>query len=347
MLFGERMTAELADEILTPGAGQIKSLFVTGGNPASVIADQHTVVEALEHLELLVTIDPFLTTTARLSHYVLPPTLPYERADLLAAKLYETALFARPIAQYTAAVIAPPAGSEVIDDTLVFWELARRLGIALTFDGVALDMGEPPNMDELNAVLLRNGRVDFDTVRMHRGEILDIEPHTVGGLMPGSGRFAVAPDDVIARSPQSQGKPPLRRCRGSRVRTPTCSSLVGYAKCRTRCRHLPTVRRRVPYNPASVHPEDLDAMGLTDGDAVYVVSEHGRIRALVRADATMRRAVIAMSHGWGELPREDATYERVGSCTSMLISSRDDLESINAMPRQSAIPVRLEPAEAQ
>jgi anaerobic selenocysteine-containing dehydrogenase len=111
-------------------------------------------------------------------------------------------------------------------------------------------------------------------------------------------------------------------------------------------RHLPSVRHRVPYNPASVHPEDLDAMGLTDGDAVYVVSEHGRIRAVVRADATMRRAVIAMSHGWGELPREDATYERVGSCTSMLISSRDDLEPINAMPRQSAIPVWLEPALA-
>jgi anaerobic selenocysteine-containing dehydrogenase len=346
MLFGERMTAELADEILTSGAGQIKSLFISGGNPASVIADQHTVVQALEHLELLVTIDPNLTTTARLSHYVLPPTLPYERADLLAAKLYETALFARPVAQYTPAVIAPPAGSEIIDDPLVFWELARRLGIALTFDGTALDMSEPPTMDDLNAALLRHGRVDFETVRAHRGEILDIGPRTVGGPVPGGGRFAVAPDDVIAEIAAVSTKTASQAV--AVLASPYTHLLVPRRMrevSNTMYRHLPTVRHRVPYNPAWVHPADLDTLGLTDGDCVYVVSEHGQIRASVRADATMRRAVIAMSHGWGELPREDTAYERVGSCISMLISSRDDLEPINAMPRQSAIPVRLEPAE--
>jgi anaerobic selenocysteine-containing dehydrogenase len=344
MLFGERMTIELADEILTPGAGQIKGLFVVGGNPVSVIPDQRKVVEAFGHLELLVSIDPYLTTTARLSHYVLPPTLFYERADLLAAKLYETSLFARPIAQYTPALIAPPPDSDVIDDTRVFWELARRLAIPLTFDGAELDMSVPPSMDDLNAILLRNGRVDFDTVRRHRGELLDVEPREVGELIPGDGRFAVAPHDVVAEMAvvyQEMTFPTALH------RTNEYTHLLVPRRMRevsnTMYRQLPTVRRRIPYNPAAMHPDDLTVLGLANGEPVDVVSEFGRIRAIVCADTTLKPGVVAMSHGWGELPDDDVPYERAGSSVSQLISSRDNLQPINAMPRQSAIPIRLEP----
>ncbi len=82
LIDGELPTGILADEILEPGAGQVRALIVHGGNPASAVPDQERIVEALRSLELLVTIEPFMTQTARLSHYVLPPTLQYERADL-------------------------------------------------------------------------------------------------------------------------------------------------------------------------------------------------------------------------------------------------------------------------
>ena len=49
-----------------------------------------------------------------------------------------------------------------------------------------------------------------------------------------------------------------------------------------------------------------------------------------------------MSHGWGTLPGE-TVYEQDGSNTGLLISTDRDLDPINAMPRMSAIPVRLEP----
>jgi anaerobic selenocysteine-containing dehydrogenase len=339
MLFGERMTIELADEILTSGPGQLKSLFVVGGNPASVIPDQHKVVEAFEHLELLVTVDPYMTTTARLSHYVLPPTMPYERADVLAAKLYETSLFARPIAQYTPALISPPPDADLVDDPRVFWELARRLDVRLTFDGVELDMNEAPSMDELNAILLRNGRVDFDTVRDRRGELLEVQPDTVGGVIPGEARFTVAPDDVLSElADATRDAAPSRAAEYPYLLVPRRLREVS----NTMYRQLPSVRRRIPYNPASAHPHDMEAMGLEDGDDVAVMSEHGRIAAVIHADATLRRGVIAMSHGWGELPRENQPHRQVGSSVSLLISSSADLESINAMPRLSAIPVRVE-----
>ena len=67
---GELPTGILADEILTPGKGRVRALVVHGGNPASSIPDTKKVVRALESLELLVAIEPFMSMTAELAHYV-------------------------------------------------------------------------------------------------------------------------------------------------------------------------------------------------------------------------------------------------------------------------------------
>ena len=56
-----------ADEVLTPGAGQIKALVCVGGNPAVAFPDQRKVVAALRALELLVVLDVKMTATARLA----------------------------------------------------------------------------------------------------------------------------------------------------------------------------------------------------------------------------------------------------------------------------------------
>jgi len=62
--------------------------------------------------------------------------------------------------------------------------------------------------------------------------------------------------------------------------------------------------------------------------------------AIVQSDATVRRGVVSMSHGFGGMPGE-SVYERDGSSTGALISTDRDLDPINAMPRMSAIPVRI------
>ena len=72
----------LADEILTPGDGQIRALFVTGGNPLITMANSARLADAFRELELLVTVDIYLNETSSLAHYVLPATSPLERPDL-------------------------------------------------------------------------------------------------------------------------------------------------------------------------------------------------------------------------------------------------------------------------
>ncbi len=82
-------------------------------------------------------------------------------------------------------------------------------------------------------------------------------------------------------------------------------------------------------------------MGLASGDKVAIVSDHGRITAIVQGDETVRPGVVSMSHGWGPLPEEADDGEAHGSPVNRLVSSDRDYEAINAMPRQSAIPVNI------
>ncbi len=337
-LFGEKMTGTLVDEITMPGSGRIRALFVDGGNPVNAIPDQRAVVEALSQLELLVTIDPFMTGTARLSHYILPPTMMFERADLT-TRDYEKFVLFRPYACYTDAVVQPPPGSELVEDWYPFWALARRLGLALELDGIALDMRTPPDTDGLLAILARNGSVPFaELKRLSEGRVFDLPPQFV---QPGVGRarFEVAPQDVVQELedvlaegvPQHTSPEPFPfRLTVRRMRDVQ----------NTMYHQLPAIRRRVPFNPAWLHPEDLQSLGFEDGALVTITSEHGHIPAVVRPDPTLRRGVVSITHGWGGLPAEPADYRQVGSNPNLLIHFRQR-DPINAMPVMSAIPVRI------
>jgi hypothetical protein len=50
-----------------------------------------------------------------------------------------------------------------------------------------------------------------------------------------------------------------------------------------------------------------------------------------------------MSHAWGGLPGEAASYEDIGANVGRLISNERNVEAINAMARQSAISVNILP----
>jgi len=104
-------------------------------------------VRALAALELLVVIDPCMTNTARLAHYILPPELQYERPAVSNMNIaYESVIRLVPFQQYTEAVSKPPPGAEVLDDALILWELAKRMDIQVVFDNAPLDMKTRPTL---------------------------------------------------------------------------------------------------------------------------------------------------------------------------------------------------------
>jgi len=105
---GELPASVMAEEIDTPGEGQIRALVVHAGNPVLSTPNGSRLERALPGLELLVCFDFYLTETTRHADYILPPVSPLESEEYdVALNLLAT----RNVAQYSEPLFAAPAGS--------------------------------------------------------------------------------------------------------------------------------------------------------------------------------------------------------------------------------------------
>lgn len=178
------------------------------------------------------------------------------------------------------------------------------------------------------------------------GKVFDVTPQFVEpGRPEATGRFAVAPPDVVAELAEvaAESVEPGRYVSSGRVFSHLLTSRRMREVLNSTYHDLPGIRRRRPYNPAYMNPVDLAAQGLKSGDRVEIVSDHDRIPAIVQADNTLRPGVVSMTHAWGGMPGEETDFEKEGSATNALVSTDHHCEPINAMPRQSAIPVNILP----
>jgi anaerobic selenocysteine-containing dehydrogenase len=340
--FGIEMPINVfADEVLTPGPGQIKALVCVGGNPAVAFPDQRKVVEALRALELLVVLDVTMTATARLAHYAFGCKLSLEKPGT--SRTAEGQLDV-PFAQYTPAILTP--GFDVIEEWEFFWGLAHRMRTPLRLEQGDLDVDRKPTPDEYLDVTHRGARVPLDEVRKHPGGRL-FEPEVpvrVEGARPerAAARMDVAPAAVIEQ---------LRALRAERpgdgafaYRLISRRMLEVYNSTGD---HLPGLRRRYAYNPAFMHPEDLARLGIHPGDVVRIDSDHDFIYGVAEATTDVLPGVVSMAHARGGEPERDADVRTIGSTTNRLVAVDRDFEPISGIPRQSAIPVNVRPLRAE
>ena len=344
---GEMPTGTLPDEILEPGPGRVRVLISHGGNPAAAIPDIQKVERSFEALDLLVAIEPFPTLTTELADYVLPPTLQYERADL-PSWLYESLVSPQPYTRYAPAIAKPPDDAEVRDDHYYLWAIAKRLGLSLRLFNEPLDMENAPTTDALLKLTARDAAISFEELQRHdRGVFLDHEQHFVQPGDPDSPhRFTLIPDDVVAE---------LREVEATLSRSAVGHDGFDYRIAVRRLRdannsaglELPSIKARLPFNPAFMNPEDMRAEGIVDGDPVEIASAHGAIRARAQADPSLRRNVVSITHAFGRLPREQGDYDSYGVSTNWLTSTRDGArEAINAMPWMTGFPISVRRVES-
>ena len=104
--------------ILAAEAPPIRAVWVTAGNPVSMLPDSATVARALETRELVVVVDSFLTDTARRATVVLPTTTLVEDDDLLGA-------YGNHFIGASVPVVRPPGG--VKTDLEIVQALARAI----------------------------------------------------------------------------------------------------------------------------------------------------------------------------------------------------------------------------
>jgi anaerobic selenocysteine-containing dehydrogenase len=304
---GEWPAAVLAEEMETPGPGQIRALITVAGNPVLSTPNGARLERALAGLDFMVSIDPYLNETSRHAHLVLPPASPLERDHY---DLVFHVLAVRNTARYSPPLFPRPADAR--DDWQILHGLARRIdrekGRRSAASSLMMAASGRLGPRGILALLLRSGPHGKGLRPWGRGltlSALEAAPHGVdlGPLEPAlpaalrtkDGRIALAPPALIADL--------------ERVRTLLHADAAGPALALVGRRDLRSNNSWM-HNSARLtkgrdrctllmHPADAHTRGLADGERVQVRSRAGLVEATLSVTADVRPGVVSLPHGWG------------------------------------------------
>lgn len=306
----------LADEILTPGPGQVKALFATGGNPLMTMPNAERLQKAFSQLELLVTVDIYENETGSLATHVLPATSPLQRPDLPFVFPLWLGMQAKPYLQATRAVV-PPEGDQR-DETTIYHDLCRACGVGL-FGSKAVTAamegwrrwhrwrnpdagGGLPQEAILDAFLRLTGQGRFT-------ELLD-HPH--GKLRPENAGNDYLEERVVTEDGQLHlDHPDLMAAAAERLEpafeaeqaTRGKLKLISKRQLTTHNSWTHNIEDFVPdrnrTNKLYLHPDDAAERGIEDGDLVDVSTDVATLRLPVELLDDLMPGVASMPHGWG------------------------------------------------
>jgi len=348
---GFHSLAELADEITTPGTGQIRGLFLVAGNPVTTGAQGEKLARALADLDLLVSLDLVQRESHRHAHWLLPMAHWLEREDL---SVFATAFLDEPFLQLGAPAVAPPPG--VRREWEVFTALSLAMDLPLLRDPnlaetiaqrrrAAHDAGDPtlafgPLAMEVD--MLRAGSVTLEDLRANPHGVIFAERalgRFAAAVQTADGKVALAPTEFIEEArrrltspdaPLSEGFPLLLV---SRRRIESMNSWLN---------DTPTVVRRMTGNQLEIHPLDADRAGIVDGTDVLVESPVAIVTAAAVVTEATRPGVVIAEHGWGSAVCDPFTVSvvRRGFNRNALVED-DALDPLSQVPRLNGQPVRV------
>jgi anaerobic selenocysteine-containing dehydrogenase len=332
--FGELPVACLAEEIDTPGDGQVRALITLAGNPVLSTPNSERLDAALDTLEFMVSFDIYVNETSRHADVVLPAP------SALAKSHYDLALLQlaiRNVANYSPPVVA--LGPDELDD----WEILAKLaliaqGMGADADPAVVDdlairtLVEHAVADEHSPVHGRNPDELLDALAHRRGpeRLLDFmarvgpygdgfgatpggltldalieQPHGIdfGPLEPRipevlrtpSGMIELAPEPLLADVERLRAGLPARAANGTFV-------LVGRRDLRSNNSWMHNVNVLVKGKARCtlhVHPDDATRLGVTDGALARVASRVGSVDIPVEVTDGIMSGVVSIPHGWG------------------------------------------------
>ena len=359
-------TGALADEILFEGEERIRGLICIGSNPIAAWPDQLKTIRAMENLELLVSLDIKMSATAKFADYVIAPKMSLEVPGISVSseaieQTYVAIGYPHPYAQYSPAHIDPPKNSDLMEEWEFFYGLSRRMDLQLKAyplraeTGVLregrkvfeFDMQRKPTSDEVLEGLMNGSRIPLSEVRRHpHGKIFEDETIRVRAADPGcEDRLDVGNSDILGELAVIRNEIPERDSGAEAYpfqlisrRMPNVYNSTG--------RDIEELNRRRSYNPAYLHPGDLESLGLRNGDLVEITSPHASILGVVEAAKEMRRGIVSMAHCFGDIPKYDEEVRKIGSNTARLVDNASHFDPHTGIPRMSAIPVRISRARS-
>jgi anaerobic selenocysteine-containing dehydrogenase len=336
-VLGELPASALAEEIDTPGDGQVRALVTVAGNPLVSTPNVARLERAVGELDFMVAVDIYLNETSRHADVILPSPDPMARSH------YDLALYqfaARNVANYSPAVLEREEGlieeseiflrltgivtgqgadcdPEAIDDAVAGALVAREVG---TVDGAIegrdaaeiLAALEPRRgADRVLDLLIRTGAygdgfgTNPDGLTLDR---LETEPHGVDlgphesrvpeVLRTRSGKIELAPEAITADVPRLRERLDAGAWNGSGPEM----VLIGRRQLRSNNSWMHNLNALVKGKDrctALLNPVDAERFGLADGGMARLRSAAGEIEVPVEVTDEMMPGVVSVPHGWG------------------------------------------------
>ena len=286
---GELPVAALAEEIRTPGDGQLRALVTAAGNPVLSTPDGVRLDDALAGLDFMVSIDFYVNETTRHADVILPPTAQLERDHY---DLVFHALAVRNTARFSPALFAKPAQAR--HEWEIYRELGRRYARRFRRERwTALRLRFTPAT--LLDLLLRIGphRLSLRTLRRSPHGV-DLGPLRPGGVLRKRKRIDAAPG-VLVEGAAAVAAELVVPAEGELL-------LIGRRHVRDNNSWLHNTTRLTrgkPRHHLLMHPDDLAARDLVDGARVLVRSAVGEVTVEVRATDDVMPGVVSLPHGYG------------------------------------------------
>jgi anaerobic selenocysteine-containing dehydrogenase len=375
---GELPVSCLAEEIDTPGEGQVRALITAAGNPLVSTPNAGRLERAVEGLDFMLSLDIYVNETTRHADVILPSPSPLEKSHYDLA-LYQLA--ARNVANYSPALVSangmpqewetlarlagivsgqgPDADVDALDEMVITTLVGRELAdphsrIAGREAAEILAELEPRRgPDRILDLMLRSGPYG-DRFGEEPGGLslarLEENPHGVdlGPLQPRipevlrtqSGKVELAPEQLVADVPRL--KAVLGRSNGEMV-------LVGRRQLRSNnswMHNLDPLVKGKDRCTAHVHPADAERLGLVDGGRARLSSAAGEIEAPVEITDAVMRGVVSVPHGWGH--DAPGVRLRVASAhpgvNSNMLADEGKIEPVSGNAVLNGIPIEISAA---
>jgi anaerobic selenocysteine-containing dehydrogenase len=354
--------ALLADEILTPGEGQLRGLFVSAGNPVLSCANSEHTIEALRQLELIVSVDLFRNETGNLAHYILPVTSSLERSDMpMGMAGYQPV----PYLQWVEPVVPPLAQTR--DEWWIFSRLAGACGTPLFGSRVFqwwLDQStDAPGRNWLPRWLRFTAQwlfaaltaLELKTLRgLRKREHGVLLPAPRGGDFVGksvptaSGLVELAPRAFIEAATQLDALHEQQLAAIGRLRLITKRERTSHNSWMHNVERFVSGPRSRNY--LYMNPADAEERGLRDGAMCQVRSDTGQVEVQVQLTDELMRGAVALPHGWGHQQAAGLTVARRTHGINANVLSPDGSASVEAlagMTQLTAILVEVRACEVQ
>jgi len=354
---GELPVAGLADEITTPGEGQVRGMLVYAGNPVLSTPGGARLEPALSTLEWFVAVDMYVTETSRHANVILPPVSQLERSDI--DVVMPLVSVRNHIRHSPAAVPKPKDGRE---DWEILSALTSRLGRGVGRRAEAAVASLPSIFTSPERIIdlaiavgphgvLRRGPFKGLTVAKikraeHGIDLGPLEPRLPRALDTADKRVALAPAAFVEEAAKLAER---AREREDAVAAGYDLTLIGRRQLRSNnswMHNSARLMKGADRCTALLHPDDAGARGLEDGGRVRVVSRVGEIELPLEVSDEIRPGVVSVPHGFGH-GRPGVGWRLAAQKAGASVNDITDPSVVDALTGNAAfnaVPVRVEAA---